>query len=241
MNIAFYNAYSALQAHQENINSISNNIANVSTNGYKGTKVNFDDLIYTQMDLNNKATELMQGHGVKVGSIQTNFDQGLFVNTNSQTDFAIIGSGFFAVLNKGKIEYTRDGAFGVSIQQDKAYLVRNDGSYILDKNQKPIELTKKDDQWDIDTAKEKIGVFRFDNPEALIKLNNTSYVPSLTSGNPISADEDSFLLVQFCLEQSNVELGPQMVALIEGQKAFQLNSRVLQTADQIEEIISNLR
>lgn len=241
MNIAFYNAYSALQAHQENINSISNNIANVSTNGYKGTKVNFDDLIYTQMDLNNKATELMQGHGVKVGSIQTNFDQGLFVNTNSQTDFAIIGSGFFAVLNNGKIEYTRDGAFGVSIQQNKAYLVRNDGSYILDKNQKPIELTKKDDQWDIDTAKEKIGVFRFDNPEALIKLNNTSYVPSLSSGNPISAEEDSFLLVQFCLEQSNVELGPQMVALIEGQKAFQLNSRVLQTADQIEEIISNLR
>lgn len=241
MNIAFYNAYTALQAHQQNINSISNNIANVSTNGYKGTNVNFDDLIYTQMDLNNKATELMQGHGVKVGGIQTNFDQGLFVNTNSQTAFAIIGSGFFAVLNKGKIEYTRDGAFGVSIQQDKAYLVRNDGSYILDKNQKPIELTKKDDQWDIDTAKEKIGVFRFNNPESLIKLNNTSYSPSVSSGNAISAEEDSFLLVQFYLEQSNVELGPQMVALIEGQKAFQLNSRVLQTADQIEEIISNLR
>jgi len=62
MNIAFYNAYTALQAYQQNINSISNNLANVSTNGYKSTNVNFDDLIYTQMDLNDKSTNLMQGH-----------------------------------------------------------------------------------------------------------------------------------------------------------------------------------
>ena len=71
--------------------------------------------------------------------------------------------------------------------------------------------------------------------------SNTSFIPSASSGNVSLANEDSYLLVQSCLEQSNVELGPQMVALIEGQKAFSLNSRVLQTADQIEEIINNLR
>ena len=238
MNIAFYNAYTALQAYQQNINSISNNIANTSTNGYKSTKVNFDDLIYTQMEQSNN---LMQGHGVKAGSIQTNYGQGLFVNTTSANDFAIVGEGFFAALNKGQIEYTRDGSFSVSMSQDKAFLVRNDGSYVLDKNQKPIELTKQDDQWDIDSAKDKIGIFRFNNPEALIKSSNTSFIPSASSGNVSLANEDSYLLVQSCLEQSNVELGPQMVALIEGQKAFQLNSRVIQTADQIEEIINSLR
>ncbi len=241
MNIAFYSAYTALQAYQENINSISNNLANVSTNGYKATSVNFDDLIYTQMDLNNKATNLMQGHGVKASSIQTNFNQGLFVNTSSQTDFAIVGEGFFATQNNGQIEYTRDGSFNVSMTQNKAYLVRNNGAYVLDANQRPIEVTRNNDVWDIESAQTKIGVFRFNNPEALLKTNNTSFKVSETSGNAMSTPEGTFLLVQSCLEQSNVEMGPQMVALIEGQKAFQLNSRVIQTADQIEEIINNLR
>jgi len=241
MNIAFYNAYTALQAYQQNINSISNNLANVSTNGYKSTTVNFDDLIYTQMDINEKSTNLMQGHGVKASSIQTNFTQGLFVNTSSQTDFAIIGDGFFATMNKGQIEYTRDGSFGLSIQGEKAFLVRNDGSYVLDANNKPIEITKKDNEWDIEAAKTSIGVFTFSNPDGLIKSNNTSFLISDTSGKATIAPEKSYLLVQSCLEQSNVEMGPQMVALIEGQKAFQLNSRVIQTADQIEEIINNLR
>ena len=75
----------------------------------------------------------------------------------------------------------------------------------------------------------------------MIKTSNTSYLVSENSGNPTLVSEESTLLIQYCIEQSNVELGPQMVALIEGQKAFQLNSRVLQTADQIEEIINNLR
>jgi flagellar basal-body rod protein FlgB len=241
MNIAFYNAYTALQAFQQNINTISNNIANTSTNGYKSSTVNFDDLIYTQMDVNNKSNELMQGHGVKASNIQTNFEQGIFVNTSSPTDFAIVGNGFFAVLNKGQIEFTRDGAFNLSIQNDKAFLVRNDGSYVLDRNQKPIELTKNGDNRDIDAAKDKIAVFQFNHPEGLIKTSNTSYLVSENSGNPTLVSEESTLLIQYCIEQSNVELGPQMVALIEGQKAFQLNSRVLQTADQIEEIINNLR
>ena len=241
MNIAFYNAYTALQAYQQNINTISNNIANTSTNGYKSSTVNFDDLIYTQMDVNNKSNELMQGHGVKASNIQTNFEQGIFVNTSSPTDFAIVGNGFFAVLNKGQIEFTRDGAFNLSIQNDKAFLVRNDGSYVLDRNQKPIELTKNGDNWDIDAAKDKIAVFQFNHPEGLIRTSNTSYLVSENSGNPTLVSEESTLLIQYCIEQSNVELGPQMVALIEGQKAFQLNSRVLQTADQIEEIINNLR
>lgn len=238
MNIAFYNAYTALQAYQKNLNSISNNIANISTNGYKSTKVNFDDLIYTQM---TQSKDFMQGHGVKASSTQINFEEGLYVNTSSQTDFAIVGEGFFAILNKGQVEYSRDGSFAVSLFQDKAYLVRNDGSFVLDKNQKPIELNKQDDQWDIESAKEKIAVFRFNNPNALIKSSNTSFISSIQSGNATIANPDSYLLVQHCLEQSNVELGPQMVALIEGQKAFQLNSRVIQTADQIEEIINSLR
>jgi flagellar basal-body rod protein FlgG len=240
MNIAFYSAYTALQAYQTNINNISNNLANLSTNGYKSTSVNFDDLIYSQMNLSN-SDDIRQGHGVKAGSIQTNFDQGLYVSTSRLTDFAIVGDGFFATLNKGQVEYTRDGAFGLSIENDKAFLVRNDGSYILDSNQKPIEVLKKDNEWNIEEAKLKIGVFRFNNPDGLLKVNNTAYLASNVSGNPIKADEDSYLLVQSCLEQSNVEMGPQMVALIEGQKAFQLNSRVIQTADQIEEIINNLR
>ena len=238
MNIAFYNAYTALQAYQQNLNSISNNIANVSTNGYKSTKLNFDDLIYTQM---TQSKDFMQGHGVKASSTQINFEEGYYVNTSSQSDFAIVGEGFFAILNKGQVEYSRDGSFGVSLFQDKAYLVRNDGSFVLDKNQKPIELNKQDDQWDIESAKEKIAVFRFNNPNALIKSSQTSFIPSNASGNALIANPDSYLLVQHCLEQSNVELGPQMVALIEGQKAFQLNSRVIQTADQIEEIINSLR
>ena len=125
--------------------------------------------------------------------------------------------------------------------QNKAYLVRNNGAYVLDANQRPIEVTRNNDVWDIESAQTKIGVFRFNNPEALLKTNNTSFKVSETSGNAMSTPEGTFLLVQSCLEQSNVEMGPQMVALIEGQKAFQLNSRVIQTADQIEEIINNLR
>ena len=142
MNISFYNGVSGMLAYQESMSRISHNIANTNTIGFKPDRSNFSDLLYTRMAVNSEEQPLT-GHGVKIEDSQLVYRQGAVLQTGLDLDYALIGDGFFAVERpSGNIEYTRNGAFDISIEGNKGYLVTADGSHVLDAAGRPIELQR---------------------------------------------------------------------------------------------------
>lgn len=247
MNIAFYNGVSGLTAFQQDMDTIAHNMSNINTYGYKPTRTGFSDLLYTQMNVNGENKPLT-GHGVRAATNELQLSQGNPISTNNMLDFALIGEGFFATENKGAREYTRNGAFDISVEGSKAYLVTMDGAYVLDGKGKQIALTKKDDgTYDLTAAKEKLGVYNFTNPNGLQRTNSSSFTATDVSGEAIAVKasgknkKDPYQLVQGAVEQSSVDMAQSMVDVMMTQKAFSFNAKMVQTADQIEEIINNLR
>lgn len=239
MNIAFYNGASGLVAHQSALDQVANNIANVNTTGYKPTRPEFEDLIYTKMYTNE--VKPYHGHGVRMSSADLIYGQGPIQQTYRALDFALMTDGFFAVQDlDGETVYTRNGAFDLSIEGRKAYLVDDQGRYVLDSRGRHITVEKlSDDKYDYSGLTDKIGVFVFDNPYGLESINNTSFRESDNSGTARIAQE--YLIREQALENSGVHLADEMTNLIVTQRAYQLSARVVQTSDQMEEIVNNLR
>lgn len=244
MNIAFYNAYTAMQAYQSNLNVVANNLANVNTVGYREDRASFDDLLYQNMNVHNNEGKKV-GLGVKVGSVTTKMTGGSLDITNLPLDFAITTeNGFFATQKgeEGTINYTRNGTFHISVEEEEDYLVDYTGAYVLDKEGQRIVI-EKNENGESNTAalREKIGVFSFANPYELEKNMGTRFTPTDKSGEATLLENTSEVILQGALERSPVDIGSGMVEVITNQRAFQLNASLLRTADQIEEIINNLR
>lgn len=247
MNAAFYSGASGLVAFQQGMDNLAHNMANVNTTGYKSTKTSFSDLLYTQMDVNAEGKPLT-GHGVKTSGQDLICSQGVTVPTSNQLDFALIGDGFFAVEQGDHIEYTRNGAFHISVEGRNGYLVSSDNGYVLDAKGKQIKIERKNrnSPYELDTIKEKIGVYQFDNPYGLQQTENSSFLETDTSGEAKSSTKKRssdlpYTLMQSTLERSNVDLSQEMVDVIVTQKAFQFSAKMVQTADTVEEIVNNLR
>ncbi|MBR5486045.1 MAG: flagellar hook-basal body protein [Oscillospiraceae bacterium] len=246
MNITFFNGVSGLVAYQKDMDVLSHNMANVNTVGFKGSRSSFEELLYTEMDTNGEPKH-MTGHGVRVSSVDVLHGQGQIMATNNPLDFAIEGDGFFAVEREGRVEYTRSGAFRISADGNKGYLVTTDGAFVLDSKGKEIKLEKMDDSesYDLSEVMEEIGVYVFPNPYGLEPVDGSSFLENDISGEPETYDYDDddkpYELRQCALESSNVNLGDQMVDLIVTQRAYQMNAKMVQTGDEIEEIINNLR
>ncbi|NLW78091.1 MAG: flagellar hook-basal body protein [Ruminococcaceae bacterium] len=245
--IAFYTGASGMVAFQNGLDVTANNIANVNTNGYKESRASFQDLLYSRINTNVAGNHLV-GHGVKQEYVDLLMGQSSFEQTNEMLDFAIAGDGFFEVDNNGKLEYTRNGAFDLSVSGDTATLVTGDGAYVLDRNGNRITLTRNDDgSYSTDDLTDRIAIYTFANPYGLEPAGDTNYVPSDNSGNPVLAipgDPNAakeLQLLQGALEVSGVNLSKQMVNVIMYQRGFQMNARVLQTADQLAEEVNNLR
>ena len=245
MNISFYNGVSGLIAYQEDLNALSHNMANINTAGYKGTSTSFQDLLYTEMDINREDRPLT-GHGVRVAGLDLDVSQGSPRQTSRQLDMAILGEGFFAVERDGQVEYTRNGVFSISVQGKNGYLVSAaDGGYILDQKGKRIKLTKEGTVFDVEHLTDKVGVYLFDNPYGLERTDGSSFLETTLSGAPHvvrkGRDDAPYELVQSAVESSNVQLTDAMADLIVTQKAYQMNAKMVKTADELEEIINNLR
>ncbi len=247
MNIAFYTAVSGMRTYQQDMDVLAHNMANVNTTGFKPLKSSFSDLLYTEMDTNVEGNHLT-GHGVRSAATDLIFGQGALEQTANEMDFAIVGQGFFRVDRGGdQDEFTRNGAFTVSVERGRAYLVSQDGGYLLDDRGRYIELEFIGDSnvVDIEGIQERVGIYTFSNPFGLIPTDGGSFLESILSGPARAAQRDANALpndlVQGALERSGVDMGQQMVDVIQTQRAFQLNARILQTADDIEEVINNLR
>jgi flagellar basal-body rod protein FlgG len=243
---------------------IANNMANINTTGFKKDRANFEDVFYRQYrmpgaeDANGgrTATGIEVGLGSRVSSTQSNHEQGSFETTSNQLDFAIEGDGFFQVQNpNGGFYYTRAGNFGLNATGQLVLGSANNG-YILEPSVNiPPEATdivvsadgqvqiKTQDSTNLQTVAQ-LQLAKFVNPDGLLKLGDNLYQTTDASGDATvgTPSQQGFgNLRQGFLEASNVEPVTELIDLITTQRAFELNSQVVQAGDQIMQIVANLR
>ena len=257
-----------MNAFQSELDVTANNMANVSTPGYKVLRSSFDDLLYTQMDTRNADQKV--GHGVKTNGAETVFDQGIFEKTERDLDFAILGKAYFAVESEDEDAeepyYTRDGSFQISATDEGNYLTTRDGHYVLSRDGDRIELGgrtlevlhtpghspghmcfwQSTNELDLSGLSEVIGLYTCENPDGLIPVGKNLYGTGAVSGEWVPIDdmdenEEGSRLLSGTLELSSTYVPTEMINLLQAQRAFQLNSRIDSAADQMEEMINNLR
>ncbi|WP_312647749.1 flagellar hook-basal body protein [Aminipila sp.] len=256
MDISFYTAGVGAKAQQSKLDVIGNNMANVNTTAYKSQSAGFVDLLYSNIrDSADKDSQLKVGSGTRLDKTDSNFNNGGVQPTDNPTDYTIVGSGFFAVQNPAtnEIYYTRDGSFQHSLRNDgEFYLVTANGELVLDKNLERIkvDLPGKEDTKDTKGTKDtnnakaaeevqKPGVFDFKIKDGMLLQGDNLFSPTAKNGAPI-LKEDAQLQSGY-LELSNVEVSNEMVKLIETQRAYSMSLKMVQTSNEIEEVINNLR
>jgi flagellar basal-body rod protein FlgG len=234
MDISFYTAGLGAKAQQSKLDVIANNMANVNTVGYKSQNAAFVDLLYSNIrEPETTDTQLKVGSGVRMEKTDIDFTSAGMNMTDGELDYAIVDSGFFAVQNpeNNEIYYTRDGSFQKSLHSDgQMYLVNGSGNLVLDKDFNRITL---------DGEAFTPGVFDFNIKEGLLLAGENLYSPVEKNGQPILQEEAE--LVTGYIETSNVEVSAEMTKLIESQRAYSLALKMVQTSNEIEEVINNLK
>lgn len=259
MNRCFDAAASGMWAQQQHIDLIANNLANVNTTGYKRSRAEFQDLLYDQLLRPGdyaSPTGVQVGYGTRLAGIQRSFAPGALSVTGRHLDLAIQGDGLFRLRRPDGTEvYTRDGAF----RRDAAgRLVSQDG-YLLVGERGPITVPTGVDRVDIasdgaisyaDPATgapvelDRLSLATFTNPAGLTALGQNVLAAGPASGNPTfgrPGEGTLGALAQGALEASNVEVVNEMMSLIMAQRAYEMNSRALQAADEMAALANNLR
>lgn len=236
-------------AQQKNIDTIANNIANINTAGYSKNRVLFKDSLYTVMiNPENPGSEenLMLGSGVLTGSTLKVHTESVYTETGNALDLSIYGDGYFAVEDEnGEFKFTRDGSFQAVELYDKRYLVNAGGNFVLDGNMKRITLDKNAEDIKIyedgtiagtDT---KVCVVNFANPEGLLAEGGNLSGQTEASGEFYIMEQAG--IKQGVLEGSNVSVTEEMTGLVRALRAYQIASKAVGTADEMEALANNLR
>jgi flagellar basal-body rod protein FlgG len=252
-----------MHAQQFNIDTISNNLSNLNTLGYKQMRAEFEDLIYLNSRIaGTPATErtvtptgIQVGHGVRVGASQRLFSQGSLKQTDAIGDMAVMGEGFFRVLNMdGTLGYTRDGSFKID---SNGQFVSSNGyrlmpELVLPENFIPESLavsqqgkvTVKIPGNDVPVDVGQINLYRFVNNAGLQAIGENLFMETPASGNALrgmpGADGMGKVYHKF-LENSNVSVVKEMVGMIVAQRAYELNSKAIQTSDSMLGTANNLK
>jgi len=255
-------AATGMRAQELNVSVISNNIANMSTTGYKRQRAEFQDLLYqTQRSAGiNSADEgtivptgIQLGLGVKNGAVYRVHQQGVLTQTDSRFDLAVSGKGFFQV-NKpdGTNAYTRAGAF--QINQD-GEIVSTEGFTVspgitIPQDAESVDISEEGEVFvkiASDPTPQNVGqidLVNFINEAGLEAKGNNLYLETEASGTPIvgvAGDEGFGKIQQGFLELSNVDSVIEITTLISAQRAYELNSRVISTGDEMLQSLSQLR
>jgi len=233
--------------------AISNNLANVSTTGFKKDRVAFQDLFYqiqtqpgAQVDQQNLSPSGIQlGTGVKVVGTQKVFTSGDLTTTTNQMDMAINGQGFFEIqLPSGETAYTRDGNFQLD---SEGKIVNSAGLPLLPEITVPSTATAVTVGTDGtvtatisgQTAAQSLGQIKlvsFINPTGLASTGGNLYVATPSSGDPVegTAGEDALgSIKQYSLENSNVSVVEEMVDMISTQRAYEMNAKVVSASNEM--------
>jgi len=259
MYLAMSIAASGLRNQQTRIDSIANNISNTNTVGYKNARLDFKDSLYATGITPGPARSLdenqQKGHGLMLHAMTRDFKPGIIERTERELDFAIEGEGFFALSSPtgGDLVYTRNGVFNLSVEGAGTFLVNGQGLYLLDENENRIEVPFGANKIETDVngtvyfrtfnndllGEANVGLFTFRNLKGLEASGNSTFTAPASTGERMVAG--NAVLRQGVLEGSNVNLGDEMTRVIRTQRAFQLASRALTTADEMQGIANNMR
>ncbi|NLW56593.1 MAG: flagellar basal-body rod protein FlgG [Firmicutes bacterium] len=258
---ALWTASSGMNTQQTNIDIIANNLANVNTTGFKKARAQFQDLLYQTLreagsvtaQGNMNPTGLQVGHGARLVSTSKSYAQGDLVQTDNALDLVIEGDGFFQLLlPDGSIGYTRDGSFKLD---GEGRIVNNEGYLLQPEIWVPEDATELIVSTDgtisviyagEDTPEEigRIELVRFLNPAGLMNIGRNLVRYTTASGEPQYGTPglDGFgSLTQGFLEMSNVKVVEEMVNMIVAQRAYEVNSKAIQAADEMLQTANNLR
>jgi flagellar basal-body rod protein FlgG len=238
---------------QFNIDTVSNNLSNVNTTGFKKHRAEFEDLLYHTVKMaGTPATEVSEvrtgiqvGHVVKVAATQKMFEQGSLQNTENKTDIAMEGEGFFKIqMYDGSMAYTRDGSFKIDSNRQ---IVTSNGYFfepqiilpedfiheslsISQDGRVTVKIVGQEDPIDVSI----IEIYRFVNPAGLQNIGGNLYKITPASGDEIAGQpgmDGMAKLHQGFLEMSNVKVVEEMVNMIVAQRAYEVNSKAIQTSD----------
>jgi flagellar basal-body rod protein FlgG len=258
---ALYTAASGMTAQQMNVDNIAHNLANANTQGYKARRSQFQDLLYqTVLQPGAQASQqtviptgLQVGLGTRAASNEIVFSQGAFSETDNPLDLVIQGRGFFQVRrSSGELAYTRAGSFHLDRDGN---VVTSDGD--------PLEpqITLPSDAQNITIAKDgtvsytqpnqtsaqqagQIMIASFQNPAGLNSLGGNLYAPTDASGDSTvgtpGGQEGLGSLMQGYVEQSNVSIVEEFIGLIQAQRGYEANSKVVQAADNMYQQVNNM-
>jgi len=261
---AMWSAASGMKNLQLKIDTISNNLANVNTVGFKNQRVEFKDIMYERLTTSDRLEEegkpvpIEIGHGVMISATLRNFTTGNLQQTENPTDLAISGDHFFKVVdNNGNTRYTKDGTFKIATSEEGAQLVTSDGYYVqgidgnvvLGENVSEISVNsagliqvKRDGIQDYE-AIGQLSLSKFINPAGLEAVGKNLFKETGASGVAIEGIEEGEQteVMQGFIENSNVQIVDEMINLITAQRAYEINSKSIQTADAMLEIANNLK
>jgi flagellar basal-body rod protein FlgG len=250
-----------MEAQQTIVDVIANNLANVKTTGFKRSRVDFQDLMYQDArnvgsavtEENDVPTGTQIGHGVRTAAVYKIYTTGDIVRTGNSLDMAIEGEGFFPIqLPNGETAYTRAGSFK---KDGEGRLVTSDGyplepEIVVPENATSIIVGKDgivqaylDGAADQATDLGSIELARFSNPAGLKSIGNNLHLETTSSGQAIvdePGNEGLGTLAQNFLEESNVSTMQEMVNMISAQRAYEINSKAIKTADEMLQMTNRL-
>lgn len=258
---ALYTAATGMMAQELNVQVISNNIANVRTNGYKRQRVHFQDLLYEHMRRSGSVTSdqgtmapagVSVGSGVKTAGTGRVMSQGNLTQTEKEYDLAVRGEGYFRVrMPDGRTAYTRDGSFDLDAQ---GQMVTKEG-YIVEpgitvpQNARSVTISAAGQVQALipgQTAPQDLGqiqLSRFINKVGLESIGDNLFVETAGSGPAVDGNpggEGFGTIQQAMLEESNVNAVVEISSLIAAQRAYEMNSRVITATDQMMQATSQL-
>lgn len=257
---ALWTSASGMEAQQMNLDVIANNLANVNTSGFKKSSIQFQEMMYdtnrapgaSTTDSSTTPTGAQVGYGSKPVATERNFSQGNLQQTGNTYDVGIQGQGFYKVtMPDGTNAYTRDGAFIVNAD---GQLVTNQGYQVTGVGQIDPKATNVAIASDgtisatINNAAVKISpitISTFANPQGLNSLGSNLFAETAASGNAVDGQTPGTnglgTLAQGYVETSNVQVVEEMVQMIQAQRAYEINSKAIQTSDQMMQMANNLR
>ena len=258
---ALSTAASGMMAMQLNVQVIANNLANMTTTGYKRQRAEFEDLLYDHVNRIGTQTSsqgnilpvgIDLGSGVKTVGTPRLMTQGTLTKTGSSLDVAIRGQGFFKIqMPDGTYAYTRDGSFQMDAQ---GRIVNSQGNVVMPAISIPAnsagltintqgQVSVIPQGSTTPTVLGQISLTRFVNQAGLLPIGDNLYTETPASGTPqdgLPGTDGAGDLLQGNLEQSNVDSVSEITNLIAAQRAYEMNSKVITAADQMLSTTSNL-
>ncbi|OFX10211.1 MAG: flagellar basal-body rod protein FlgG [Alphaproteobacteria bacterium RIFOXYD12_FULL_60_8] len=255
-------AATGMVAQQTNVEVISNNIANMNTTAYNRRRAEFNDLLYQNLKRGGAASSdtgtivpvgIQLGLGVKTAAVYRITEQGSLVNTNNTFDVAVQGKGYFQILMpSGEISYTRDGSFQINadglvvthegFQVQPGITIPNDAVDVTINSSGEV-LVKLDGQ----VTSSNVGQLQlatFANEAGLESVGNNLFLETPASGAPLQSNPGQpgyGTLLQGFLETSNVNVVAEITDLISAQRAYEMNSKVIKTSDEMMSSANNMK